>query len=110
MESKLWLTVNPAFKDDLDLKAKLMEQETFYNCNRPPASLKGKTPYEILLEKRQSHPTSTEVIPSAPRRVETCRHFPVAPISPLRAINASEEVRCGLPHSGGNGVRDHESS
>jgi len=28
-----------------------MEWETFYNCHRPHASLKGKTPYEILLLK-----------------------------------------------------------
>src|SRR5262249_28915446 len=31
----------------------------------PHASLKGKTPYEILLEKLQSNPTSTEVMSSA---------------------------------------------
>jgi len=48
-------------KDDVDLEANLMEWETFYNCHRPHASLKGKTPYEILLEKLQSNSTSTEV-------------------------------------------------
>ena len=53
-----------SYKDDVDLEAKLMEWETFYNCHRPHASLKGKTPYEILLEKLQSNPTSTEVISS----------------------------------------------
>ena len=53
-----------SYKDDVDLEAKLMEWETFYNCHRPHASLKGKTPYEIPLEKLQSNPTSTEVISS----------------------------------------------
>jgi Integrase core domain len=53
-----------SYKDDVDLEAKLIEWETFYNCHRPHASLKGKTPYEILLEKLQSNPTSTEVISS----------------------------------------------
>jgi hypothetical protein len=43
-----------------------MEWETFYNCHRQHASLKGKTPYEILLEKLQSNPTSTEVVSSTP--------------------------------------------
>jgi hypothetical protein len=50
------------------------------------------------------------IIRLCPRRIETCRHFSVAPISPMRTINASEEARCGLPHAGGNGVRDHERS
>src|SRR5215510_13328967 len=45
-----------------------MEWETIYNCPRPHASLKGKTPYEILLEKLQSNPTSTEVLSSTPGR------------------------------------------
>jgi transposase InsO family protein len=53
-----------SYKDDVDLEAKLMEWETFYNCYRPHASLKGKTPYEILLEKLQSNLPSTEVISS----------------------------------------------
>src|SRR5215471_3422223 len=48
----------------VDLEAKLMEWETFYNCHRPHASLKGKTHYEILLEKLQSNPTSIEVVSS----------------------------------------------
>jgi Integrase core domain len=50
-------------KDDVDLRAKLAEWEMFYNCHRPHASLKGQMPDEILLEKLQSNPTSTEVIP-----------------------------------------------
>jgi len=50
--------------DDVDLEEKLMEWETFYNCHRPHASLKGKTPYEILLEKLQSNPASIEVVSS----------------------------------------------
>ena len=53
-----------SYRDDVDLEAKLMEWETFYDCHRPHASLKGKMPYEILLEKLQSNPTSTEVISS----------------------------------------------
>jgi Integrase core domain len=53
-----------SYKDDVDLEAKLLEWETFYNCHRLHASLKGKTPYEILLEKLQSNPTSTEVVSS----------------------------------------------
>jgi Integrase core domain len=57
-----------SYKDDVDPEAKLMEWETFYNCHRPHASLKGKTPYEILLEKLQSNQTSTEVISSATYR------------------------------------------
>jgi transposase InsO family protein len=52
-------------------QAKLMEWETFYNCHRPHASLKGKTPYEILLEKLQSNPTSTEGISSTGLSVTT---------------------------------------
>src|SRR5262245_35790248 len=62
-----------SYKDDVDLEAKLMEWETFYNCHHPHASLKGKTPYEILLEKLQSNPTSTEVISSTPRNITTSR-------------------------------------
>jgi transposase InsO family protein len=60
-----------SYKDDVDLEAKLMEWETFYNCHRPHASLKGKTPYEILLEKLQSNPTSTEVLSSTSERSST---------------------------------------
>jgi hypothetical protein len=51
-----------------------MEWETFYNCHSPHASLKGKTSYEILLEKLQSNPTSTEVISSTTLVVKLLSH------------------------------------
>jgi transposase len=38
--------------------------ETFYNCHRPHASIKGKARYEIPPEKLQSNPTSTEAVSS----------------------------------------------
>jgi hypothetical protein len=37
----------------IDLNKKLEEWEGFYNYHRPHISLKGKTPYEVLLEKLQ---------------------------------------------------------
>lgn len=39
------------YTDDIDILKKLEEWETFYNCHRPNAALKGKTPYEVLREK-----------------------------------------------------------
>lgn len=39
------------YKDDIDVEKKLKEWESFYNCHRPNGALKGKTPYEALLEK-----------------------------------------------------------
>jgi transposase InsO family protein len=40
------------YKDDVDLQATLSEWEAFYNYHRPDGSLQGKTPYELLREKR----------------------------------------------------------
>jgi len=40
-----------AYKDDVDLAAKLAEWEKFYNFNRPHGAFNGKTPYEALREK-----------------------------------------------------------
>jgi transposase InsO family protein len=77
-----------SYKDDVDLEAKLMEWETFYNCHRPHASLKGKTPYDILLEKLQSNPTSTEVISST----HHCR-FRVTNRVSLEPLQASPEIQ-----------------
>jgi len=34
--------------DDVDLNAKLVEWEKFYNLNRPHGAHNGKTPYEAL--------------------------------------------------------------
>lgn len=42
------------YTDDIDIGKKLAEWETFYNCHRPNAALKGKTPYEVLKEKLNS--------------------------------------------------------
>jgi len=39
------------YTDDIDIRKKLQEWEAFYNCHRPNAALKGKTPYEVLKEK-----------------------------------------------------------
>jgi transposase InsO family protein len=39
------------YTGDIDIEKKLQEWETFYNCHRPNAALKGKTPYEVLREK-----------------------------------------------------------
>lgn len=39
------------YTDDIDILKKLEEWEIFYNCYRPNAALKGKTPYEVLREK-----------------------------------------------------------
>lgn len=36
------------YTDDIDIAKKLAEWEVFYNCHRPNAALKGKTPYEVL--------------------------------------------------------------
>jgi len=46
------------YTDDIDIKKKLKEWERFYNCHRPNAALKGKTPYEILRERLSSPPYS----------------------------------------------------
>jgi transposase InsO family protein len=39
------------YTDDIDILKKLEEWEKFYNCHRPNAALRGKTPYEVLKEK-----------------------------------------------------------
>ncbi len=39
------------YRDDIDIVKKLQEWQTLYNCHRPNAALKGKTPYEVLREK-----------------------------------------------------------
>lgn len=39
------------YTDDVDLHAKLAEWEAFYNYHRPHGGLRGKTPYERLIEK-----------------------------------------------------------
>ena len=39
------------YNGDADLQGKLTQWEMFYNCERPHASLNGKTPWEVLLEK-----------------------------------------------------------
>ncbi|UZS00029.1 IS481 family transposase [Chondrinema litorale] len=39
------------YTDDIDIRKKLQEWETFYNCHRPHSALKGKTPYEVLMER-----------------------------------------------------------
>ncbi len=40
-----------SYTDDVDLNKKLKVWEDFYNFHRPHASLKGKTPYEVLFDK-----------------------------------------------------------
>ncbi|MGV3345805.1 IS481 family transposase [Enterobacteriaceae bacterium LUAb1] len=42
------------YKGDVDLEAKLAEWEAFYNYHRPHGGLKGKTPYEALVEKMRA--------------------------------------------------------
>jgi len=42
------------YTNDVDLQIKLADWEAFYNYQRPHASLKGKTPYKILVEKLKS--------------------------------------------------------
>jgi len=42
-----------AYKDDVDLEAKLAEWEAFYNFSRPHGAHGGRTPYESLREKLQ---------------------------------------------------------
>jgi len=42
------------YTNDVDLQTKLAQWESFYNYQRPHAALKGKTPYEILVEKLKS--------------------------------------------------------
>jgi transposase InsO family protein len=39
------------YKDDVDLAKKLAVWERFYNNDRPHGAHRGKTPYEVLLEK-----------------------------------------------------------
>jgi transposase InsO family protein len=39
------------YADDVDLNEKLKEWEDFYNYQRPHASHRGKTPYEVLRER-----------------------------------------------------------
>lgn len=39
------------YTDDVDLKAKLAEWETFFNYARPHAAMNGEIPYKRLKEK-----------------------------------------------------------
>jgi transposase InsO family protein len=39
------------YKGDVDLEKKLAVWERFYNNDRPHVAHKGKTPYEVLVEK-----------------------------------------------------------
>jgi len=39
------------YTDDIDIAKKIAEWEVFYNCHRPNAALKGRTPYEVLKER-----------------------------------------------------------
>ena len=39
------------YKDDVDLEKKLAVWERFYNNDQPHWAHKGKTPYEVLVEK-----------------------------------------------------------
>jgi transposase InsO family protein len=39
------------YTGDVDLNRKLAEWQNFYNYHRPQSALKGKTRYELLLEK-----------------------------------------------------------
>jgi hypothetical protein len=41
------------YVDDIDIKAKLDEWETYYNMHRPHAAHKGRAPFEILKERLQ---------------------------------------------------------
>ena len=43
-----------SYKDDVDLEAKLMDWENFYNFARPHGAFNGKTPYEALRERLSS--------------------------------------------------------
>lgn len=52
------------YTDDIDVGKKLQEWESFYNCHRPNAALKGKTPYEVLKEKLNPHQYSFSNSPS----------------------------------------------
>lgn len=52
------------YKDDIDIAKKLSEWEIFYNCHRPNAALKGKTPYEVLKLKLFPNNTSFSDPPS----------------------------------------------
>jgi len=44
-----------SYKDDVDLEAKLMDWENFYNFARPHGAFDGKTPYEALRERLSSN-------------------------------------------------------
>jgi transposase InsO family protein len=41
------------YRDDVDLERKLAEWERFYNYDRPQGAHRGRTPYEVLIEKLQ---------------------------------------------------------
>ncbi len=43
-----------SYTDDVDLNEKLKVWQEFYNFHRPHASLKGRTPYEVLFDKLTS--------------------------------------------------------
>jgi len=40
-----------SYKGDVDLEAKLLQWEQFYNFHRPHGAFNGKIPYEALREK-----------------------------------------------------------
>ncbi|QDI74814.1 IS481 family transposase [Leisingera aquaemixtae] len=44
------------YVDDIDIRSKLKEWESYYNCHRPHAALKGKAPFEVLRERLLSGP------------------------------------------------------
>jgi len=43
------------YKGDVDLQEKLKHWERFYNLHRPHGAHGGKTPYEALVERLESH-------------------------------------------------------
>lgn len=42
--------------DDIGIRTKLKEWESYCNCHRPHAALKGKAPFEVLRERLLSAP------------------------------------------------------
>ncbi|MFW8637591.1 hypothetical protein [Cribrihabitans pelagius] len=51
---EFWQLVD--YVDDIDIRTKLKEWESYYNCHRPHAALKGKAPFEVLRERLLSAP------------------------------------------------------
>ena len=48
-EQEFWQLID--YTADIDIKAKLKEWETYYNCHRPHSALSGKAPFEVLRGK-----------------------------------------------------------